>query len=111
MSLKKIIREELLREQLLCHLISPRGTGKGGYISNKDALSLINKMEQSAKSEIKDQKKLTQFNITIQQFKNDITNVDTNNDSVDTYLHKLRNLFGCYNLSNSDGKNKEDFIY
>jgi len=111
MNIRRIIKEELLKEQLLCHLVSPNGSGKGGYMSNDQALSLINRIEQSAKSEIKDKNKLTQFKNIIQQFRHDIKNADTNNDNVDTYLHKLRDLVGCYGLSNSDENNKEDFIY
>ena len=111
MNIRRIIKEELLKEQLLCHLVSPRGNGKGGYIPNDQTLSLIDRIEQSGNSEIKDRHKLTQFKSTIQQFKQSIKTTDTNNDNVDTYLHKLRDLVGCYNLSNSDENSKEDFIY
>ena len=111
MNIKRIIKEELLKEQLLCHLVSPIGNGKGGYMSNSQALSLIDRIEQGAKSEIKDKNKMTQFMSTIKQFRHDIKNADTNNDNVDTYLHKLRDLVGCYNLSDSDENSKEDFIY
>jgi hypothetical protein len=96
--LKKIIKEELLKEQILCHLVSPIGSGKGGYIPNEEALNLINKIEFGGKKEIKDPYKLKQFNKTIQQFRKDINGTDTNNDTVDTYLHKLRDLIGCYSL-------------
>ena len=97
-TLKKIIKEELLKEQILCHLVSPKGHGEGGYISNEEALNLIDKIEYGGKKEIKDPSKLQQFNKTIQQFRQDINGTDTNNDTVDTYLHKLRDLVGCYSL-------------
>ena len=96
--LRKIIKEELLKEQILCHLISPKGNGEGGYMSNDEALKLIDRIEVGGRKEIRDPEKLSQFLKTIQQFRNDIDHVDTNNDTVDTYLHKLRDLVGCYSL-------------
>ena len=96
--LRKIIKEELLKEQILCHLISPKGNGEGGYIPNDEALELIDKIESGGKAEIKDPSKLKQFLKTIQQFRSDVDHIDTNNDTVDTYLHKLRDLVGCYSL-------------
>jgi hypothetical protein len=96
--LKKIIKEELLKEQILCHLISPKGGGNGGYMENGEAIELINKIWLSGKQEIKDSKKLIQFKSTIDNFRKDVNGVDTNNDTVNTYLHKLRNLIGCYSL-------------
>lgn len=110
MNIKKIIKEELLREQLLCTLVSPKGHGAGGYMSNGEALALINRIQISA-GEIKDPKKSAIFKQTLSQFRHDITNADTNNDNVDTYLHKLRDLVGCYGLTNQDNTNKEDFDF
>lgn len=111
MNIRKIIKEELLKEQVLCHLVSPKGSGHGGYMSNDEALSLINRIERSGTSEIKDKGKLSQFKNTLSQFRNDIKRVDTNNDTVDTYLHKLRDLVGCYNLSTTDEKDSRDFDF
>jgi hypothetical protein len=110
MNIKRIIREELLREQLLCTLVSPKGHGEDGYMSNGEALSLINRIQTSA-GEIKDPRKAAMFKQTLSQFRHDITNADTNNDNVDTYLHKLRDLVGCYGLSNRDNTNPEDFDF
>lgn len=110
MNLRRIIKEELLKEQLLCKLISPIGRGKGGYMSNGEALSLINRIE-SGVGEIKDPKKLMMFKKTIEQFKQDINNIDTNNDTIDTNLHKLSDLVGCYRLSNKDNTNPKDFDF
>ena len=96
--LRKLIKEELLKEQILCHLVSPKGNGEGGYIPNEEALNLIDRIEDGGKKEIKDPSKLKQFIKTIQQFRQDIDGIDTNNDTVNTYLHKLRDLVGCYSL-------------
>lgn len=99
MNIKRIIKEELLTEQLVCHLISP--TNKNGYITNEEAFKLIDKIERSAemnKTVLKTQFQIDQFKKTIQQFKNDIKGIDTNNDTIDTYLHKLRTLFNCFSL-------------
>jgi hypothetical protein len=111
MNLRRIIKEELLKEQLLCKLISPLGSGKGRYISNDEALNLITRIEYSAKGEIKDPKKLMMFKKSMEQFKQDINNIDTNNDTVNTNLHKLRDLIGCYGLSNTDNANPKDFDF
>jgi hypothetical protein len=97
--------KRIILEQILCHLVSPKGTGEGGYISNKEALNLIRKIEDQSEKEIKDPKKKEEFNKVIQQFKKDINNIDTNNDTVDTYLHRLRDIIKCYSLGNYD-----DFI-
>ena len=98
MNIKKIIKEELLKEQVVCHLISPRGNGNGGYMSNEETLELIKKIWESGRKEITDKSKLQTFRKTLQNFKKDIIRVDTNNDTIDTYLHKLRDLVGCYSL-------------
>jgi len=111
MNIRRIIKEQLLKEQLLCHLVSPRGHGKGGYMSNGEALALINRIQTSAQGEIHDPKKQEMFRQTIAQFKHDITDADTNNDNVDTYLHKLRDIVGCYSLETKDNSNPEDFDF
>ena len=38
-------------------------------------------------------------------------NVDTNNDTVDTYLHKLRELLKCYNLDGDTDNSTKDFVF
>ena len=90
--------KNILSEQILCHLIAPKGKGKGGYMDNKEALVLIEKIKNEGDSEIKDPKKLEEFNDTIEKFKDNIIKVDTNLDTIDTYLHKLRDIVGCFNL-------------
>lgn len=90
--------KNILSEQILCHLISPKGKGKGGYMENEEALVLIEKIKNEGDSEIKDPKKLEEFNNTIEKFKSDIIRVDTNLDTIDTYLHRLRDIVGCFNL-------------
>lgn len=90
--------KRIILEQILCHIVSPKGTGGGGYISNKEALNLIRKIEDQSEKEIKDPKKRMEFDKVIQQFKKDINNIDTNNDTVDTYLHRLRDIIKCYSL-------------
>ena len=100
MNIRKIIKEELLTEQLVCHLISPTGK-KSTYVSNEEALNLIDKIERSAemnKTALKNQFQRNQFKKTIQQFRDDIKGIDTNNDTIDTYLHKLRTLLNCFSL-------------
>lgn len=79
----------------LCKLVSPKGRGKGGYISNEDAAKLINQLEFGSSKHIKDPKKLKEFRKIIEQFESDIKKSDTNLDTIDTYLHKLRSLVGC----------------
>lgn len=102
--------KKLLKEQLVCHLISPRGSGEGGYMSNSEAFNLINKIEQGGRSEIKDPNKLSSFLNTLKQFRHDIKNADTNLDTVDTYLHKLRDLVGCYNLTEEVDKERMNAV-
>jgi len=102
MNIRKIIKEELLTEQLVCHLISPTGR-KNTYISNEEAFNLIDRIVRSAnmnKTVLKNERTVQQFNKTIQQFRSDIKGIETNNDTVDTYLHKLRTLLSCFNLEN-----------
>ena len=100
MNIKRIILE-----QILCHMVSPKGTGEGGYVSNQEALKLISDIEKQSENEVKDPKKKEEFKKVIKQFRRDITNVDTNNDTIDTYLHRLRDIIKCYSLGNYD-----DFI-
>ena len=89
----------LLNEQVLCHLVSPlsnRTNGYGtGYISNEEANALIDKIERSSEMEIKDPNILKRFKETIQEFRREIKDIDTNNDTIDTNLHKLRDLINC----------------
>ena len=102
MDIRRIIKEELLTEQLVCHLISPTNR-RNPYISNEEAFDLINKIVRSAnmnKTVLRDEKTTQQFNKTIQQFRHDIKGINTNNDTVDTYLHRLRTLLNCFNLEN-----------
>lgn len=93
--LKKIIKEELLKEQIVCHLVAPKGKGNGGYMSNEEALDLINKIQLGGRKEIHDPRIWSKFVETLSDFRQNIKNIDTNNDTVDTYLHKLRDLIGC----------------
>lgn len=79
----------------LCTLVAPKGTGKGGYISNEEAAKLINQLEFSSNKYIKDPKKLKEFRSVIEKFESDIKRTDTNLDTIDTYLHKLRTITGC----------------
>lgn len=89
----------LLNEQILCHLVSPMPRNLNvygtGYISNEEANSLINKIEMGAEREIKDPELLSKFKKSIQQFRSEIKNLDVNNDTIDTNLHKLRDLINC----------------
>jgi hypothetical protein len=95
----KGLNEQLLGEQIACHLISPKGDGNGGYIDNQKALEIVKKIESDTKSyqRLSDKEK-EMFRSTIKNFKNDILRADTNLDTIDTYLHKLANLFKCYPL-------------
>lgn len=89
----------LLNEQILCHLVSPMPRNLNvygtGYISNEEANSLINKIEMGAEREIKNPELLSKFKKSIEQFKKEIKNLDVNNDTIDTNLHKLRDLINC----------------
>jgi hypothetical protein len=89
------LNEGLLKEnQIICKLVSPKPR-KGNYISNQEALELFENIQSQGQSEIADPKVLEKFNSTIEQFKQDINRLEINNDTVDTYLHKLRTLLGC----------------
>ena len=111
MNIKNIIRKELLREQVACREVSPRGKGKGGYISNEELLKFIDKIEIDGLKDFKNNpKKLEMFKNTLKNFRRDVKVVDTNLDTVDTYLHKLRDLFNCYDLSNKDNTT-EDYLF
>jgi hypothetical protein len=105
------LSENLLKEQMVCHLISPRGKGKGGYMSNEEALNMINKMQIEGRKEIHDPQIWAKFVETLSEFKQNIKNVDTNNDTVDTYLHKLRELLKCYNLDGDIDNSTKDFVF
>lgn len=110
-NIKNIIKKELLREQVACREVSPKGNGKGGYISNEELLKFIDKIEVDGYKDFKNNpKKLQMLKNTLKSFRRDVKNVDTNLDTVDTYLHKLRDLFNCYGLSNNDNT-PEDFVY
>jgi hypothetical protein len=111
MNLKKIIKKELLKEQqVTCKMVSPKPRGGGNYISNEEALELIDNIQLQGRKEIRDQKILSQFISTLSEFRNNIKNVDTNNDTVDTYLHKLRTLLKCYGMETIDNSS-EDFVF
>ena len=84
----------LKEQQITCKLVSPKPS-KGNYISNQEALELFENIQSQGQSEIVDPKVLKKFNSTIEQFKQDINRLEINNDTVDTYLHKLRTLLGC----------------
>ena len=91
-------------------MISPPGHERGNYISNEEALSLIDKIQIQGRREIQDQKVLAQFIKTLSDFRQDIKNIDTNNDTFNTYLHKLRTLLNCYGIENTDNSS-EDFVF
>jgi len=97
MNIKKIIREVIEDNSKidLCKLVSPKGTGKGGYMSNEEAAKLINHLEFNSDKHFKDPKKLEEFKSVIEKFESDIKRTDTNLDTIDTYLHKLRTIAGC----------------
>lgn len=103
--------EGLLKEQMVCHLVSPRGNGKGGYMSNEEALKMIDKIQIEGRKEIHDPQIWSKFVETLSEFRQSIKNVDTNNDTVDTYLHKLRELLKCYNLDGGLDNSKKDFVF
>jgi hypothetical protein len=97
MNIKKIIREVINNKSYtdVCDMVSPRGHGKGGYMSNEEALNLINKIKLGKEKHIKNPIKLKQFEQVIQNFESDIKRLDANLDTIDTYLHKLRTILGC----------------
>lgn len=89
------LNEGLIKEnQVICNLVAPKSKN-GDYISNEEALKFIDKIEFQGNKEIQDQNILKQFNQTISKFKKDIGYLDVNNDTVDTYIHKLRTLLNC----------------
>lgn len=105
------LNENLLKEQMACHLISPRGKGKGGYMSNQEALDMINKIQIQGRKEIHDPETLSKFVETVSDFRQSIKNIDTNNDTIDTYLHKLRELLKCYDIDSGIDAQGKDFVF
>jgi len=81
------------------------------YMSNEEALDMINKIQVQGRKEIHDPKILAQFVETLSQFRESIKNTDTNNDNVDTYLHKLRELLKCYDISHDADNSSQDFVF
>lgn len=105
------LNENLLKEQqITCQMVAPKPKGGGNYMSNEEALTLIDKIQIQGRKEIHDQKILAQFIKTLSDFRHDIKGVDTNNDTLDTYLHKLRTLLKCYNLE-TKYNSPEDFVF
>jgi hypothetical protein len=103
--------ESVVKEQqVICKMISPKGHERGNYMSNQEALELINKIQVSGRKKIQDPKILAQFVKTLSDFRNNIKNVDTNNDTIDTYIHKLRTLLNCYGMETMDNSPK-DFVF
>ena len=93
------LKENLLKEQqIACQMISPKPKNGGYYFSNKEALDLIRQMKVQGKQEIKNTKTLKQFINTLSEFKKSIKELNVNNDTIDSYLHKLRTLLKCYNI-------------
>lgn len=99
------LSEGILKEQLACKLISPVGHGLGGYVDNDEALKMVDKIQIQGRKEIHDPETLSKFIETISEFREAIKKIDTNNDTVDTYLHKLRELLKCYDINNNSPKN------
>lgn len=87
----------LSEQQITCKMVSPK-PNQGMYFSNEEALNLINQMETQGKQEIKNSKTLEQFINTLSEFRESIKKLDVNNDTIDSYLHKLRTLLKCYNI-------------
>ena len=105
------LNEGLLKEQqITCQMISPSGHERGNYISNEEALSLIDKIQIQGRKEIHNQKVLARFIETLSAFRHDIKSIDTNNDTFNTYLHKLRTLLNCYGIETKDNST-EDFVF
>ncbi len=96
--LEYVHRDRDLNEQhITCKMISPKPK-QGAYFSNEEALNLINQMETQGKEEIKNSETLEQFINTLSEFRESIKKLDVNNDTIDSYLHKLRTLLKCYNI-------------
>ena len=105
------LNENVLKEQqITCQMVAPKPKGGGNYMSNKEALALIDKIQIQGRKEIHDQKILAQFIKTLSDFRHDIKVVDTNNDALDTYLHNVRNMLKCYDLETKDNS-PEDFVF
>lgn len=97
------LNEGLIKEQqITCKMISPKSKSGKNYIDNKEALTLIDEIQVQGREEIRDPKVLERFIKTLSDFRHDIKGVDTNNDTIDTYLHKLRTLLKCYNIETMD---------
>jgi hypothetical protein len=91
-------------------MISPKTKGGGNYMSNEEALEMIDKIQIQGRKEIHDPKVLTQFIKTVSDFRQDIKGIDTNNDTLNTYLHKLRTLLNCYGMESLENP-PEDFVF
>lgn len=91
-------------------MVSPKSKDGGNYMSNQEVIELIDKIQVQGKKEIHDPKILAQFVKTLSNFRHDINGVDTNNDTMDTYIHKLRTLLKCYDMETVDNS-PEDFIF
>jgi hypothetical protein len=103
--------EGLIKEQqVTCQMISPKPKGGGNYMSNQEALELMNTIQVQGRKEIHDPKILAQFVKTLSDFRQNIKDVDTNNDTLNTYLHKLRTLLNCYGMETKDNS-PEDFVF
>jgi len=106
------LNESLINEQqITCQMTSPKPKGGGNYISNEEALDMIDKIQVQGRKEIHDQEILAKFIETLSEFRQNIKSIDTNNDTIDTYLHKLRELLKCYNIENSTDNLPEDFVF
>jgi hypothetical protein len=53
-------------------MVSPKPKDGGNYISNEEALELINNIQLQGRKEIHDQKILSQFISTLSEFRNNI---------------------------------------
>lgn len=105
------IGEGLIKEQqITCKMISPKGNTRGNYISNDQALELIDKIQVQGREEIHDVDMLQKFIETLSDFRHDLKHSDTNNDTTNTYIHKLRTLLKCYDMETVDNS-PEDFIF
>jgi hypothetical protein len=105
------LEEGLIKEQqITCKMVSPKSKDGGNYMSNQEALELIDKIQLQGRKEIHDPKILAQFVKTLSDFRRDIKGVDTNNDTMDTYIHKLRTLLNCYGMETIDDS-PEDFVF
>jgi hypothetical protein len=105
------LNEGLIKEQqITCQMVSPKPKGGGNYMSNEETLEMIDKIQIEGRKEIHDPKVLAQFIKTVSDFRQDIKGIDTNNDTVDTYLHKLRTLLNCYGMESLENS-PEDFVF